>query len=254
MPSQLEIIRSRDLLVGHIEPAELVKALDSFLGVSPPVEKLTEAAVALGHPDILLPLIDARLREPSGIESGIDFPHVIVRFDNDGQRVESFHAIPLARGVEDSWNARLHVWFPEQGGEITRDVHTHAQPFGSTVLTGQFTDEVWRTSRYQEGERMHVYDDNQQPEPNREVTLKPGEARVIRAGQNHTMPPSLIHNATIDPREGMVTTLVVRGRPIRSSGAMFTSGLRNGSSPWREQVDPVEDLHRIRRAVKFGKG
>jgi hypothetical protein len=232
----------------------LSAAVDAYLGEDPTLAKLTAASLILANPLVLPLIIDRLVVAPDEMIWEEDSPHVIVRHDDDGHRIESFHALPLIQSASGGWNARLHVWLPEHGGAHTRDVHTHAQPFGSTVVAGSFTDQVHVHAPFAEGERVCVYDSNQQAEPSQETTLRPTTNRVVRAGETHTMPPTLIHNATVDTTQGMVATLVVRGRPVTDTGAAFTQGLRQGSAPWREPIDPVEDLRRVKDTIRFERG
>lgn len=243
MPNITEIKRATSLLVARPD-LSVVDPLDEFLGEEPTPDKLTEAALALRQPDVLLPIISALIEDPTGTELEATPARMIVNFDADGNRVESLHAVPLAQG--NGWSSRLHVW--HEGQNLTEDNHTHTADFGSAVLVGSFIDQVLTPAPFGEGHRMFRYINDGRTEPVGEVTLRPNESRIIPAGSFHTMDHRAIHTANVTP-DGITATLVVR-RARTDSGMAFTEGQRMGSPPWMERVDAKETLTRLRTALK----
>ncbi|MBB6376103.1 hypothetical protein BKA01_003361 [Pseudonocardia eucalypti] len=210
---------------------------------------MTEAAVALGQPQIMLPLLDALIYDPTGTELERTPARMIVNHDEDGNRVESLHAVPLAQG--DGWSARLHVWSAGQS-QLTEDTHNHTADFGSAVLTGAFRDTLYSPAAHGEGEKRYEYlNDGQRTGPVREVVLMKGPSRIIPAGEAHTMDHRVVHSANVRPDGpgGISATVVVR-RPRKQFGNAYTVGERTGSPPWVEPVDGVAALKKVRTALE----
>lgn len=248
MPSRHEISRAANLLQTRAD-LRVEAPLNSFLGIDPTLVKLTEAAVALGQPQIMLPLLDGLLYDASGTELERTPSRMIVNYDENGNRVESLHAVPLAQG--DGWSARLHVWSAGQS-VLTEDTHNHTADFGSAVLTGSFRDTLYAPAPDGEGEKRYEYrNDGQRVEPVREVVFMRGPSRIIPAGGSHTMDHRVVHSANVRPDGpgGISATVVVR-RPRQQFGNAYTLGERTGSLPWIEPVDARDALRRVRAALK----
>ena len=97
MANRYEIARAASLLQARTD-LRVEASLDAFLGTEPSLAKLTEAALALGQPQVMLPLLDGFIHDATGTELERTPARMIVNSDEDGNRVESLHAVPLAQG------------------------------------------------------------------------------------------------------------------------------------------------------------
>lgn len=248
MSSRHEISRATNLLQTRSD-LRVEEPVGAFLGTEPSLAKLTEAAAALGQPQVILPLLDALIHDPTGTELERTPSRMIVNYDADGNRVESLHAVPLAQG--NGWSARLHVWSAGQS-VLTEDTHNHTADFGSAVLTGSFRDTLYAPAPDGEGEKRYEYlNDGERTEPVREIVLVEGQSRIIPAGSSHTMDHRVVHSANVRPDGpgGISATVVVR-RPRKLFGNAYTVGERTGSLPWIEPVDGQAALKKVRAALK----
>ena len=243
MPDPIEIGRLTDALENR-DDLTVVPEMDAFLGDQPTLDMLGSAAMALSRPEIFHPLLAAHIHDPSGTALDIEESRVISRTSEDGGRIESLHAVPLAFG--EGWSARVHVWGEEQ--RLTDDLHTHTADFASVVLAGEFRDQMFGVAPPTSEHLMHEYA-REVPEPVREVSLVPGEQRRISAGSMHLMSHTAVHAANVVP-DGIAATLVVRRRVVDTSAVYWPGDERPGSIPIEEPVDGVETLARLYSAMR----
>jgi hypothetical protein len=211
MPNPHNVMYAAGLLRTRPE-LNLETPIATFIGDNPTPGRLSEAALAVAQPDILLPYLDALLHDASGTTFAENQAFMLVSDDRQGGQIESLHALTIAKG--DQWDARVHVWM--EGRRLTEDLHTHRSAFGSVILAGA-------------------------------VALRPVRHRTFTAGQNHTMPHTMIHSAQVNPK-GLTATVVVRHRRDTTSHG-YTDGPRTTTFPRVERVDGLDTLRRLRTTL-----
>ena len=83
-------------------------------------------------------------------------------------------------------------------------------------------------------------------EPTGQTTLVSFPERVVPTGTIHQLNHRLIHEATLDPGDGMIATVSVRGPRHRWIGEVFTPEPRHDAGPRLVKIDTRESLRRFR--------